>query len=192
MVFLASKKRKVNIEEIVLNVIKERRSIRSYVPGVVSDEQINKILEAGSYAPSAGNYQPWEFIVVRNSETKEALIDAAFNQVWMKNASVFIVVCTNMRIARAIYGDRGERLYGPQSVGAAIQNMLLAAHALGLGACWVGSFSEPKVSTILELPDYIRPGAIITIGIPAEIPEAPKRHSLSEITYYEKFTHFKE
>lgn len=186
MVFLSESKEK-NIEEPVLSVIKERRSIRKYTTGFISEDKINKILEAGTWAPSAGNYQPWEFVLITDREVKDALIEASYNQEWMREAAFFIVVCVNNHVARAIYGDRGEKLYSLQSIGAAIQNMLLAAHAMGLGACWVGAFSEVKVSSILQLPDYVRPTAIITIGIPANKPEPPHRVPFHEVLHRNKF-----
>jgi len=173
--------------EILSSIIKKRRSVRKYLKKEVSDELIEKIIEAARFAPSAGNYQPWEFIVVKNQETKKDLVEAAFNQNWMLEAPVFIVACINMRLAAAVYGERGAKLYGIQSVAAAIENMLLTAEALELGSCWVGAFSEVIVSRILECPNYVRPCAIITIGYPAEEPKMPPRQSIQEFTHIEKF-----
>ncbi|MEM5782585.1 MAG: nitroreductase family protein [Candidatus Aenigmatarchaeota archaeon] len=175
------------IYEILLSIIKKRRSVRKYLKKDVSDDLIEKIIESARFAPSAGNYQPWEFIVVRNEETKKDLVSAAFNQNWMLEAPVFIVTCINMRLAAAVYGERGAKLYGIQSVAAAIENMLLTAEALGLATCWVGAFSEVVVARILECPEYIRPCAIITIGYAAEEPKMPPRQSIQEFTHIEKF-----
>ena len=176
-----------NISEIVFELIKNRRSVRKYKSKPVPNEILTKIMLSASYAPSAGNHQPWEFIIVRNEEKRRLITEACFGQDWMIEAPVFIVACINMRLARAIYGERGERLYGIQAVAAAIENMLIYAESLGLGTCWVGAFSEPKVTALLETPYYVRPAAIITLGYPAEKPEAPHREPLSEYVHFEKF-----
>ena len=180
-------KEEIDISEIVSSVIKKRRSVRKYLKREVEDELLEKILEAARYAPSAGNYQPWEFIIVKSEETKKNLVQAAYNQTWILEAPVFIVVCMNMRLAGAVYGERGLKLYGIQSVTAAIENMLLMAEALGLATCWVGAFSEVLISRILECPDYIRPCAIITLGYPGEEPRTLHRQSINEFTHIERF-----
>lgn len=172
---------------VILSLIKNRRSIRKYTAEDVPDDIVYKIIEAGSYAPSEGNQQPWEFIVVRDLTTKQHLVSAAYNQNWMLQAPVFIVACINMRLARAMYGTRGEKLYGIQAVAAAIENILLAAESFGLGTCWVGAFSEPGVAIPLECPEYIRPCAIITLGWSAERPKSPPREDLEEFVHLEKF-----
>jgi len=173
--------------ENVSSVIKNRRSVRKYSKKEVSNELIIEILESAGYAPSCGNHQPWEFIVIKDSKTKKDLIEAAYNQDWMLEAPVFIVACINNRLAGAVYGERGLRLYGVQSVGAAIENILLIARSLGLGSCWVGAFSEIRVAAILQCPDYVRPCAIITIGYPAEEPTMPPRQPMDEYVHEEVF-----
>lgn len=178
---------KPNYSDAVLSVIKSRRSVRKYSNKDVSDSLIEKILEAASSAPSAGNRQPWEFIVVKDFETRKALTEASFDQKWMIQAPIFIVVCVNTRIAAATYGERGDRLYGVQGTAAAIQNMLLAAEALGLSACWVGAFSEPHVSVLAHCPSYARPCAIITLGYGLEKPKMPLRQPMEEIVHRERF-----
>ncbi len=171
----------------VLDVIKSRRSVRKYRSRQVPEDLLETVLDAARYAPSAGNRQPWEFVVVRDGNIKKMLVEACFNQDWMLQAPVFIVACINMKIASATYGERGVRLYCIQSVAAAIQNMLLAAESLGLSTCWVGAFSEDRVSMILECPPYVRPCAIITLGYGKERPEMPIRAPLKDIVHREKF-----
>jgi nitroreductase len=175
------------VYDLILGEIKKRASIRRYTDEAVSDAIINQVIEAARWAPSEGDSQPWEFVVVRNRELKAHIMEAAFHQTWMLEAPVFIVACINTRISRALYGERGEKLYGIQSVAAAIQNMLLAAEAIGLGTCWVGAFSEHQVAVLLHCPDYIRPCAIITLGWPAETPVGPEPHKLAEIVHWEKY-----
>lgn len=171
----------------VFEAIKGRRSIRRFAPGDVKDEDLMKILEAAIWAPSAGNLQPWEFVVVRNAETKEALARAALNQWFVAEAPVVVVVCANIPRSASYYGERGEKLYCIQDTAAAIQNMLLAIHALGYGACWIGAFREEAVRKILELPLHLRPVAIIPIGVPGEKPTPPPRRPLKKVVHFEKY-----
>ncbi|MEM2925600.1 MAG: nitroreductase family protein [Methanocellales archaeon] len=150
----------------LFEAIKERRSIREFLKNEVPQDLIEKLLEAATWAPSEGNLQTWRFYVVRNKDLKRKLARAALNQEFIAEAPLAIVVCTDLDVA-ASYGQRGINLYCLQSTGAAIQNLLLAAHALGLGGCWVGAFREGEVSEALKLPKKIRPVAIIPIGYPA-------------------------
>jgi nitroreductase len=175
------------VYEILSNIIKKRRSVRKYLKKDVPDNLLEKIFEAAKYAPSTGNYQPWEFIVVKNEETKKDLTMAAYNQNWMLEAPIFIVACINMRLAAAVYGERGARLYGVQSVAAAIENILLTAESLDLATCWIGAFSEVVIARLLECPEYVRPCAIITLGYPAEEPRVPPKQSIQEFVHIEKF-----
>lgn len=125
-------------------------------------------------APSAGNLQAREFVVVQDKDKKSLLTDAALGQGFISEAPIVFVVCVNYdRIRR--YGDRGCELYVYHDTGAAVENMLLAAYSLGLGSCWVGAFDEPSVSGCLGLPDYIRPVAIVPVGYSAEKPGVPSR-----------------
>ena len=155
----------------VFEAIAKRRSIREYQDKDVDDKFIGVLLWAAAQAPSAGNLQEWRFIVVRNKKTKELLYNAALRQEHVKDAPVLIVVAADLEVQSLRYGKRGELVYSLEDCAAAIQNMLLAATALGLGACWVGAFDEEDVKSILRLPDFIRPIAIITVGYPAEEPE---------------------
>lgn len=171
----------------LFEAIKRRRSIRNYTNEDVSEEDLEKILEAAIWAPSAGNRQAWDFVVVRDDSVKKALVRAALGQRFIAEASLVIVVCANMERSASRYGSRGSGLYCIQDTAAAIQNMLLAVTALGLGACWIGAFYEEEVAKILELPRGVRPIAIIPIGYPARIPQAPPRFRLSDVLHYERW-----
>ncbi|RLI11477.1 nitroreductase family protein [Candidatus Bathyarchaeota archaeon] len=171
----------------VFEAIKTRRSIRAFTEEEVSDEEIEKILDAARWAPSAGNIQPWIFVIVRDPKRKRRLSEAALNQLFIEEAPVVIVVCANQERSGRVYGRRGSDLYCIQDTAAAIQNLLLAAHALGLGACWVGAFNEDAVRHVLNIPDGVRPVAIIPMGRPAVKPRAVFKRSLNEIVRYESF-----
>lgn len=138
-------------------------------------------------APSAGNTQEWNFIVVKDEEIKKKLAKAALDQDFIAEAPVVIVVCADLEKISLRYGKRGELLYSIQDTALAIQNILLSAHALGLGSCFVGAFDEERVKSILELPDNLRPLAILPIGYPAEQPEKPRRINFENLTWLNKY-----
>jgi nitroreductase len=169
----------------VSDAIAGRRSVRSYKGDPVTAEQIGKILLAGHRAPSAGNLQGREFIVVRDSHTRHLLADAALGQRFIEEAPACIVVCTNLPRTKQQYGKRAE-LYVVQDTSASVMNMMLQACDLGLGTCWVGAFDEGEVARILGVPDGIRPVAILPIGVPDETPEAPPRLG-KKIEHYEQW-----
>lgn len=168
-------------------VIKSRRTIRKFTEEDVSDETVRQIIEAGMLAPSAGNMQPHEFIIVRDKTTKYSLSHEALGQTHVLESPVVIVVAANTKIAEKRYGSRGRDVYCFVSTGAAIQNMLLMAVQLDLGAAWVGSFKERPVQEILKLPVEIRPVGLITLGHPAETPDMPKRRAYKEMVHNEKW-----
>ncbi|MCS7095946.1 MAG: nitroreductase family protein [Candidatus Bathyarchaeota archaeon] len=171
----------------VFEAIKGRRSIRAYKDKDVPAEVVEKLIEAARWAPSAGNIQPWEFIVVRNPETRRRLAEAALGQYFIEEAPVVIVVCANEVRSAQGYGMRGKSLYCLQDTAAATQNLMLAAYAMGLGTCWVGAFREEEAKRVLKVPDGVRPVAIIPIGYPAETPTPPIRRSTKQIIHYEGF-----
>jgi nitroreductase len=154
--------------------IRTRRSIRSYHAKPVEGEKIERILEAARWAPSAGNLQSVEYIVVKSPETRELLSKAALGQDHVREAAVDIVVCCNFsKISH--YGSRGKELYSLQESGACIQNMMLVAHGLGLGTCWIGAFDEAKVRRAIGAPQDVKPVAIITVGYAAEKPKSDRK-----------------
>jgi nitroreductase len=160
----------MELSEAVAN----RRSIRKYKKNPIPDALVSEILNSGMAAPSAGNLQSRHFYVIRDAAFKKNLAAAALDQTFIAEASVVMVVCTDHKI-RAEYGDRGEELYAIMDCAASIQNMLLTAHSLGLGACWVGAYDEKAVTKILNTPDRFRPVAIIPLGYPAESPKLPSK-----------------
>lgn len=165
--------------------IYQRMSIRNFDSSrEISDEVVEKLLEAAVQAPSAGNIQPWRFWVARDPQTKEGLVQAALGQSFIAEAPVAVVVCADLAVSARGYGDRGVSLYAIQDTAAAIENLLLAVQAEGLGACWVGAFNEERASEILDLPSNIRPLAIIPIGHPLRGEHKPKRKRVEDVTAY--------
>jgi len=170
----------------IFEVIRGRRTIRSYEDRPVEQEKLAAVLDACRWAPSAGNRQPWEIIVVDNQDTKDRLAQAALEQNWMKTAPVILAVCMNENIAKGTYGERGP-LYGLETMGMAIENMMLAAYAVGLGSCCVTAFEEGKVKEILKCLEIIKPVALLTLGYPREEPRVPHRDDISGFTYHNSY-----
>jgi nitroreductase len=166
--------------------IKGRRSIRAYKPQDVPEKIVEKLIEAASFAPSAGNIQPWRFVVARKPETKKNLAQAA-DQAFIEEASVVIVVCANEKRAEMGYGFRGKTLYCIQDTAAATQNILLTAYSLGLGACWIGAFNEAQAKKAVNAPEEMRPVAIISVGYADEAPSHRNQRPLNQIMHYESF-----
>lgn len=164
--------------------IERRCSTRRFTAEEISPAMVQKILEAAIRAPSAGNRQPWHFIVVRNAMVKEALAQAAYGQGFVAEAPVVIVVCAEPERSASRYGTRGRELYCLQDTAAATEHILLAATALGLGCCWVGAFDEKAAAHALALPSQFRPVAMVPIGKAAEPWGRTPRRALSEVTSY--------
>lgn len=171
----------------LLEAIKGRRSIRAFKNEEVSVEDVERLVDAARWAPSAGNIQPWEFIVVRKPEIKKALVEAALGQDFIKEASVVIIVCANENRSSERYGVRGKSLYCIQDTAAALQNIHLTAYSLGLGTCWIGAFNEEEARKILKIPQGIRPVAMVPVGYPTETARLPKKRPLDQIVHYEAF-----
>jgi len=167
----------------VYEAIKGRRSVRKYRKREVPKELVKEVIEAGIWAPSAGNVQDWRFILTDKEPVKKALAMAAHNQEQIRRASWVVVVCSDLREIFRAYGRRGVELYSVQDTAAATQNMLLRAHELGLGTCWIGAFDEGALRKILKLPGHFKPLAIIALGYPAEKPTS-WRKPLEEVTIW--------
>lgn len=163
--------------------IRTRRTIRKFTDVPVEWDKIGTILYAGNAAPSAGNLQDWKFVIVTEPETIKGIAEACLKQFWIETAPVVIVVCAVPDRTKQFYGIRGERLYSIQSGAAAAQNMLLAAHSLGLGAAWVGAFDEGMLARTLNIPDFARPQVIIPIGYPDEIAPEPAKLTLENVSF---------
>ncbi|NLF88472.1 nitroreductase family protein [Candidatus Bathyarchaeota archaeon] len=169
------------------DVVKSRRSIRSFKKQALTQEVINQLIDAARLAPSAGNAQSWAFVLVTKPEIKQALVVAALGQKWLEDAAVVFVVCADLNRAEESYDERGKSLYCIQDTSAAVENILLAATALGLGACWMGAFREEEIRKVINAPNGMRPVALIPVGVPNESPRARSRRSANEVVYMESF-----
>ena len=168
-------------------MIRDRRSIRAFTDGDISDDEVELLVEAACWAPSAGNRQPWEFVVVRDGKNKRRLVEAAHGQSFIAEAPVVFVVCADPGRSASRYGRRGAELYCLQDTAAAVQNLLLTAAANGLGGCWIGAFDEDRAAEAVGAPRGVRPIAIVPVGYPAERPPPRPRRRPSEVIHREGF-----
>mgnify|MGYP000064705556 CR=1 FL=1 len=166
--------------------LEKRRSVRDFLPRDVDIEIVTEIIGYANMAPSAGNLQSRDFIIVKDDHTKEELCEAALGQRFIMEAPICVVVCANLRRISP-YGKRGRELYCIQDASASVDHILLASLDYNLGTCWVGAFHEERVSDILDLPYYARPVAIIPIGYPAVVPPAPPRMDIKKLIHLEKW-----
>jgi len=201
----------------LLNAFRSRRSVKEYLPKEISNEVLFRILEASRWAPSAHNAQPWRFIVIQDHATKRKLAKTMASR-WNKdmgkkgipkeqrenlietsverfeNAPIIIIACLTMENMDE-YLDEGrkkiEYAMAIQSVAAAIENILLAAHGEGLGSCWhcAPLFCQDVARNILKIPQHIDPQALITLGYPAYTPKPPPRKPLDEIVHQDHWRH---
>jgi nitroreductase len=166
--------------------IESRLSVRSFTEEDVPEKIVNEALRLAILAPSAGNLQSRDFIVVRNALSKKRLAKGAFGQAFIEEAPVVIVVCANQNRIRN-YGTRGAQLYCLQDSAAAIEHILLYVVSQGFGSCWVGAFDEREVSKVLSIPDNIRPVAILPIGRPMKEGFHTSRLDTNEVVHKEKW-----
>ena len=157
-----------------------RRSVRKYTGQPVTQETVEQLLRAAMQAPSAGNGQPWHFIVLSNRELLTAVPKFHPYAKMLPGAALGILVC----------GDEKEEKYAhrwPQDCAAATQNILLAAHGLGLGAVWLGIYPNKERAqgfrNLLKLPDHIHPFSMVSIGYPAEQPPFEDRYNPERVHY---------
>ena len=167
----------------VIEVIRKRRSVRSYESRPVERGKIERLLEAARLAPSASNRQEWRFVVVTDPQRRTALAKAAANQDFVGQAPVVIAACAEhdghvMRCGQPSY---------PIDVAIAIDHMTLQAVAEGLGTCWIGAFYEDPVKEILGIPDEIRVVELLTVGYPAASPGALSRLPMESIVHWESW-----
>jgi nitroreductase len=168
----------------VLEAIKERRSVRSYKNLPVPDDKLTRVLRGARLAPSAGNRQPWKFIVVKDGEKKRALAKASAGQGFVGEAPVVIA-------AVAIGPERLMTCGVPSyavDLAIAVDHMTLVAAEEGLGTCWIGAFSQDEVRHLLEVPESHTVVAVLPLGYPADSPRPKTRKALEEIVCYETFS----
>ena len=168
-------------------VIRTRRSVRSYKNKPILEEVLNRVLETARIAPSGSNRQPWKFILVKDEALKQKMILACKNQTFVAEAPVIVVAC-----GKKIPSNRGGYM-GEMSmlvdVSIAFTHLILAARAEGLGTCWIGAFNNNEIKRLLEVPNGYEVIAVTPLGYPPEgvFTEPRNRKNLDEIVSLNKF-----
>ncbi len=165
----------------VERAIRERRSVRAYRDEPVPAELIGRVLDAARWAPSAVNSQPWHFVVVREREGREFLSKHS-RLLFVRNrhvadAPVVIILC----------GDPRRSRWFREDCTLAGANIMLAAHSLGLGTCWIGLFDAEPIKEHFGIPEHLEIVGLITMGYPEEVPAPPPRLPLEKVVHFERF-----
>jgi nitroreductase len=169
----------------ILNIIKERRSVRKYKPDPIPQDALFRVLEAARFSPSGKNLQPWKFILVKDESLKQRLVEASVRQSFIAEAPLVIVACG---FPDRCYSRMGNYMKSwPVDVAIALEHLILQAQEEGLGTCWIGAFEEKEVKSVLEIPDEVRVLALTPLGYPDELPSSRSRKGLDEIISYESF-----
>lgn len=163
--------------ERVLRVIKERRSIRKFLPRPIAQETIEEIVDCARFAPSAINIQPWHFIVVTDEAVRRKIADVCdYGKFVAQSPCCILVFCEDTK-------------YYLEDGCAATENILLAAHALGIGSCWIAGDKKPygpAIGKLLKVPPKCRLVSLVALGYPAETPR-PSKKGLDEVLHWESW-----
>lgn len=166
-----------------------RRSVRKYTDQPVSREIISKLITAAQYAPSAHNTRPWHFLVIEDQEVLKQMRHIQRSASFAENAPLAIIVCGDTE--QAFHREKEGWTYVDIDCSAATQNILLAAHAQGLGACWCGATPMTKpiegLKELFNLPENIKPFSIVVIGYPDEAPKQPEGREDSSRIHWGKW-----
>ncbi len=165
--------------------IRYRHSVRRYRTDVsVESEKLHAVLEAACAAPSAGDLQSYQIVVVQDQALRDALRRVSNDQAFLSDAPICLAFCADPGRSAGRFGARGAALYALQDATIAAAYAQLAIVAAGLGSTWVGYFEEAEVSRLLGLHDGLVPVALLSMGYPAELPEPTTRRLLSEVVRY--------
>ena len=165
----------------VLEAIKQRRSIRQFTGQAIERELLEQILDAARWAPTASNQQRWRFVVVTSPSVKELIKKFAPGIFAMPAA--FIVICVEKEPGAKPWDD----VTYLADCAIAAQNIMLAAHEMGIGSCVALSYAKVAIQEILNLPEDVEPLLVVTLGYPAEAPEPPPRLELNQIAFIDEY-----
>ena len=169
----------------IYDAIKNRRSVRAYKSDSIPEDKLNKVLEAARLAPSGKNGQPWRFVVVKDAQIRQSLVPACRGQAYLAQAPVVIALCG--ADAESYQKQGGYMTSMVIDTAIAMEHLILAATAEGLGSCWIGAFSEPDVRKLLNVPENLRIVALTPLGVPNETPKPQPRKALKDIVINNKF-----
>lgn len=160
-----------------------RRSVRAFQSRPVEEEKIQRILAASNSAPSAGNLQGYEIVVVRDDARKQALVTACYNHTFIAQASVVLVFCAHARRSAEKYGESGGEFFSLQDATIACAYAELAVSALGLGTVWIGAINVPAVLEVLGVSPDWKPVALLPVGYRGETPPPTTRRDLTDLAH---------
>ena len=172
---------------VLSEYIKRRRTHKKFLNKKISKSKLNQILDSITHAPNAGNLQNWRLIIIENQETKERLVKASYDQEWVAQSSITIVICSDNEDIERFFGKKNSKKFGTQGCAAGIQNMLLKSEELGIASSWCAISNEKLVREILKIPDKIHLEAIICLGYSSEKPITPRRINLDNIIHHEEW-----
>ncbi len=170
----------------IFKCIMSRRTFRNYSDRVVDEDDLYLLVECGLHAPTSGNLQDFRFIVSREQNVLNKVAELCMEQGWIAKATGVIVVCSQPKKQRELYGPKGDHIYAVQNASAAAQNILLGAHALGLGACWVSGFDQQKIDDYFGVGDA-RVEVVIPIGYPRGKPDDKLVEEIDTVMYFDKY-----
>lgn len=169
----------------ILDIIKERRSVRKFKADPIPEESLQRVLDAARFSPSGKNLQPWKFILVKDESLKKRLVEASVGQTFIAQAPVVIVACA---FPDRCYSRMGNYMKSwPVDVAIAFEHLMLQAQEEGLGTCWIGAFEEREVKSVLHVPEGVRVLALTPLGYPDEKPAPRGRKDLQEIISYDYY-----
>ncbi|MFX1449303.1 MAG: nitroreductase family protein [Promethearchaeota archaeon] len=161
----------------VYEIIKKRRSIRSYKLGEMPKDNLMKILHSAQLAPSASNMQPYKFIIVQDTQLKKEVAKLANHQLFLSKAAVIVIAL----------GDPNREKWYKVDLAIAMEHMVLVATELGYGTCWIGAFDEESIKKLLKIPDDLKIVALLPIGLSNQSPPARPRKEFKELFFSERF-----
>jgi nitroreductase len=166
----------------IMKTIYERRSVRQYTDQQIDKDILGKLLDAAIWAPNGGNLNPWRFIVVTSDAQKKLLLK--FTPGIFDMPAAMVVICTESKQKRV---NENKRMIHMADAAIAAENIVLAAHSMGIGSCIVVSFADIAIRTILNLPDQLSLNILVTLGYPDESPEPPPRKPITEIAFEDTY-----
>jgi len=167
-------------------LVKKRRSIRNFFTSLdIPEEKLIKILENALYAPSAGDLQPWSFIIIKDREKISKISDLTGEE-WLNSANTLIAVVGNKKIYENYFGEKSCELLN-QTIGACVQTILLKATEEEIASCWVAGFEKEEINELLQVPNSKEVMAIVALGIKAEEPKPKSVKSLRLTIFYEEY-----
>lgn len=162
----------------VLDIIRKRRSVRSYADEAIEEEKLRRLVEAAVWAPSAGNIQAWDIVIVQREDEIDRI--KAVSPGLLGDPAALVILCVNQRKAYERGGEKARDVLALMDVAIAAQNICLEATELGLGSCIVKSFNQAAVAELLDLSAEFIPELLISLGYPEEMPNPPRRRAAEE------------